>query len=132
MELIMSSTFKLRVNHRLEFMPFVSDKGIHLHVWTHDEDDGEEMLLTWEDLAKEEIDAQVIPNTDIVPFDDKDDIKKTFNIVNELRDAADYLEQELMSLQALDRKAWIAAQIEDLNADKQDFIKPIYDVLMEK
>lgn len=118
------------VNITVDLYADLNDRGVNLSLYFGDNGDPSiEKLLSWEDVITQQIEYATIPSQLCIPYDEIEDLNEYFNLVRTLRAVADNLEERLMSLDAMDRKAWLEANNGNYDGDCEPFIKPIKELL---
>ena len=118
------------VNITVDLYADLDDKGVNLSLYFGDNGDPSiEKLISWEDVITQQIEYCTIPSQLRIPYNEIEDLNEYFNLVRTLRAVADNLEERLMSLDAMDRKAWLEANNGNYGGDREPFIKPIKELL---
>lgn len=118
------------VNMEVDLYADLDDKGVNMSLYFADNcEPSIEKLISWEQIMTQQIEYATIPSQLCIPYNEIEDLNEYFNLVRTLRAVADNLEERLMSLDALDRKAWLEANNGNYGGDREPFIKPIKELL---
>lgn len=118
------------VNMEVDLYADLDDKGVNLCLYFEDNcDPSIEKLISWEQIMAQQIEYATIPSQLCIPYNEIEDLDEYFSLVRTLRAVADNLEERLMSLDAMDRKAWLEANNGNYGGDREPFIKPIKELL---
>lgn len=113
----------------LDLYADLDDTGVNLSVYFGDScDPSLEKSITWPEIVSQHIETYTIPNKETLPFDSLEELDEPFVLVRTLRAVADNIEDRLMSLNALDRSAWLEANDGHYGGPTEPFIKPMKEV----
>lgn len=119
-----------QANLELDLYADLDDSGVNLQLYFGDScDTAVEKTILWPEIVAKHIDCYTIPSKDCVPYNNKEDLDEAFVLVRTLRAVADNIENRLMSLNTLDRQAWLEANNGEYGGDITPFLKPMKETL---
>lgn len=118
------------VNITVDLYADLDDNGVNLSLFFGDNGDPAiEKTILWPEIVAKHIECYTVPSKDCVPYDNKEDLDEAFALVRALRAVADNIEDRLMSLDTLDRQAWLEANNGEYGGDITPFLKPMKETL---
>lgn len=108
----------------------LDENGVHLSLFFGDNcDPSIEKSIDWKEIIEEHVTTYTVPSRDYIPYDNKEMLDEPFAFVRALRVVADNIEERLMSLDAMDRQAWLEANDGNFGGPVDEFLKPMKEVL---
>ena len=117
-------------NMEVDLYADLDDNGVNMSLFFGDSSDpAVEKTILWPEIVAKHIECYTVPSKNCVPYDNKEDLDEAFVLVRVLRAVADNVEDRLMSLDTLDRQAWLEANSGEYGGDITPFLKPMKETL---